>query len=235
MSSNCLFCPTNSPKLRGASQDAARGRTVSGLGTSELFRCSLQRMWFCWLHQTWTLSTHWGSFQCEVIRMTVSTSLSSWFFAGKWWISPPWLGVSCFHKRRSTSILWSCSQVEGKMEHEFVVKRKLRKAKLSIYQTIYVATLLRLAVFQACLDPEHTREIIYLICLEKAWGNAMGSPMRSWKTLLERGASGLSLVCLLPVTRTRTNGRKWMDVWMTQEGFTEHSLCSFSLLKHQCQ
>ncbi|KAK0153876.1 hypothetical protein N1851_004048 [Merluccius polli] len=35
-------------------------------------------MWFCWLHQTVTFSTHWGSLQpqCEGVGMTVSTSKS---------------------------------------------------------------------------------------------------------------------------------------------------------------
>ncbi len=37
------------------------------------------------------------------------------------------------------------------------------------------------------VDPEHSREVMYLIWL----GNASGSPRRSWKALLGRGTSGL--------------------------------------------
>ncbi len=43
-------------------------KSVSGMGTSELHRCSLQMMWFCWLHQF--------AVECEVVGMRVSTSKS---------------------------------------------------------------------------------------------------------------------------------------------------------------
>ncbi|KAK0131323.1 hypothetical protein N1851_033972 [Merluccius polli] len=41
------------------SQGTAEERRVSGLGTLELLLCSLQMMWFCWLHQTVGSSMHW--------------------------------------------------------------------------------------------------------------------------------------------------------------------------------
>ncbi len=62
------------------------------------------------------------------------------------------------------------------------------------------------------VDPEHAGEIIYLI-----WpGNASGSPRRSWKMLLGRGASGLPcLVCChcdpAPDKQKKMDG--WMDGW----------------------
>ena len=145
------------------SQGAARGRRVSGSGTSELRLCSLQMMWFCWLHQTATFSAHWGGLQPSVKQSgweSVPSSLRLWFSAGKRWIAPSGLGVSLCPKRGSLSISGSCSRSEGKMEREMdrqygaasaviralyrtvVVKRGLsQKAKLSIYQSIFVPTL----------------------------------------------------------------------------------------------
>jgi len=98
------------------SQGAAEMRRVSGLGTSELHPCSLQTMWFCWLQQTVTPNTHWGSLQPSVKRLEWESAqnLRPWFSAGKRCCAPSGLGVSCCLKRRSSSNSGSCSRVRAK-------------------------------------------------------------------------------------------------------------------------
>ena len=148
------------------SQSAAGGSRVSGLGTSELRLCSLQIMWFCWLHRTVTFSTHWGGLQPSVKRSgweSVPPSLRPWFSARNGGLAPSGLGVSLLPQVREFKHLTSLVVLftsEGKMEWEMdrqfgaasavmralyrtvVVKRELiRKAKLSIYRSIYVPTL----------------------------------------------------------------------------------------------
>ncbi len=100
------------PRSSGTgSQGAARAR-MSSLGILELLLCSLQMLWFCWLHQTMISSMHGGGLQPG--WQSAPPSLRPRCSAGRWWIAPCGLGVSCCPKWRSSSILVSCWPVRVK-------------------------------------------------------------------------------------------------------------------------
>ncbi|KAI3375113.1 hypothetical protein L3Q82_021636 [Scortum barcoo] len=144
---------------------AGRAGGSPGLGTTGFHLCFLQMMLSCWLHQARTFSMYWSWFaaECEVAGMRISTSKSEAMVLDQkrkgWCALSGWVERSCL-KWRSSSISGSCSQVRERwsvrltgglvqrpqlcavMYRTIVVKKELnRKAKLSIYQSIYAPTL----------------------------------------------------------------------------------------------
>ncbi|KAK3526284.1 hypothetical protein QTP70_022683 [Hemibagrus guttatus] len=131
------------------------------LGAARGWRELLQMMLSCWLLQAWTYSMHWGVLQCEAAGIRVSTSKSEAMVLD-------WKKVACtlqvggefLPQVEELKYLWVLFTSEGRMDCEIhrrigaaaavmrsmywsvVVKKELsRKAKLSIYQSIYVSTL----------------------------------------------------------------------------------------------
>ena len=120
-------------------------------------------MWSCWLHQTLTSNSRWTSSQPSVKRPgweSAPPNPSPWSSTGKGWSALSGSGMRSCPKWRSSSTSGSLFTSEGRMEREIdrrigaasavmrtlhgsvVVKRELsRKAKLSIYQSIYVPAL----------------------------------------------------------------------------------------------
>ncbi len=60
-------------------------RRVPNLGTSESLPCSLQMMWFCWLQQTTTFSTHRAGSHSSVKRSGRESAPPS---LRPWWPAP---------------------------------------------------------------------------------------------------------------------------------------------------
>ena len=119
-----------------------------------------QMMLSCWLLQARTSSMSWGGLQPSVKQLgweSAPPSLRPWFSTGKRWL---WVGGELLPQVEEFKYLGVLFTSEGRMEREIdrrigaaaavmrslyrsvVVKRELsRKAKLSIYRSIYVPTL----------------------------------------------------------------------------------------------
>ncbi|KAK3536646.1 hypothetical protein QTP86_015449 [Hemibagrus guttatus] len=115
----------------------------------------------CWLLQAWTYSMHWGvlqCFECEVAGMRVSTSKSEAMVLDRKKVACKLqVGGELLPQVEEFKYLRVLFTSEGRMDREIdrwisaaaavmywsvVVKKELsRKAKLSIYQSIYVPTL----------------------------------------------------------------------------------------------
>ncbi|KAK3512666.1 hypothetical protein QTP70_020883 [Hemibagrus guttatus] len=115
----------------------------------------------CWLLQAWTYSMHWGvlqCFECEVAGMRVSTSKSEAMVLDRKKVACNLqVGGELLPQVEEFKYLRVLFTSEGRMDREIdrwisaaaavmywsvVVKKELsRKAKLSIYQSIYVPTL----------------------------------------------------------------------------------------------
>lgn len=125
------------------------------LGSASIVPCHWLCLWFSYLKVSWgrrafnrsllmvlMASSHcdlqdalgWSAVGCEEDRM----SLRPWFSAGKRWIAPTGLGVSCCPKWRSSSISWNCSPAMANWECE--INRHFGAAMQVLYGTVFVST-----------------------------------------------------------------------------------------------
>ncbi|KAI3358259.1 hypothetical protein L3Q82_003257 [Scortum barcoo] len=161
----------------------------------------------CWLHQARTFSVYWRRFaaECEAAGMRISTSKSEAMVLDRKRVACPLqVGGEVLPQVEEFKYLGVLFTSEGKMEREIdrrigaasavmrsvyrtvVVKKELsRKAKLSIYRSIYVPTLTYGHELWACsrhVPPGggpvgKTQDTLERLCLSAGLGNASEVPL----------------------------------------------------------
>lgn len=163
-----------------------KAEQVFSFVTFELLFCSLQMMWFCshpirrpwpWTHKGWFAA------ECEEVRVRL------WFSAGKWWIAPFRLGVSCCEWRSSWGLVhvkWNVRSTGGLVQ---CTQNLIYGHKLWWFRPqgcLLDSVLLRFSehvqqVRDPGVDPEHAGGIMYISCFLRM---TPYTPGRSWNMLL---------------------------------------------------
>jgi len=117
---------------------------VSGLERPELHPCSLQTMWFRWLHQTVMSRYALGRFaaECEAVCMRVSTSKSEAMTLCWKTECALRVGSELLPQAKEFKYLGVLFTSEGKMEREMDKRIGAASAVMwALYRSIYVPTL----------------------------------------------------------------------------------------------
>uniref|UniRef100_A0AAV2MIF0 Reverse transcriptase domain-containing protein n=1 Tax=Knipowitschia caucasica TaxID=637954 RepID=A0AAV2MIF0_KNICA len=202
-------------RIAGKYLGAARGRRGSGSETTGFHLCCLRTMLSCWLQRTRTCSMHWGvAAECEAAGMRISTSKSEAMVLDRKKVPCPLqVGGEVLPQVEEFKYLGVLFTSEGRMEREIdrrigaacavmrplyrtvVVKRELsRKAKLSIYRSIFVPSLTY--GHELWVMTERTRSRIQAVkmsFLRRVAGRSLRDRLRSSVTREELGVEPLLL------------------------------------------